>query len=169
MVKPHRLSWFIALVKGGKLLISILFLPNLDQIQSSMKQRHCVYMNAILIWNHQSYFCCAGGAPAAVISGSTNSLQCSCPRCPDHCTHYHWYHTKTSDPYTRTKRSEHDESITVEEEGQYICRSECGKGFSRFSDVHSYEGAHTHTNMLFRLSFYYCFIHIWVTLYNKVH
>ncbi len=49
MVKPHRLSWFIALVKGGKLLISILFLPNLDQLQSRMKQRHCVYMNAILI------------------------------------------------------------------------------------------------------------------------
>ncbi len=37
------------LVKGGKLLISILFMPNLDQLQSRMKQRHCVYMNAILI------------------------------------------------------------------------------------------------------------------------
>ncbi|KAF4095559.1 Fc receptor-like protein 3 [Onychostoma macrolepis] len=86
-----------------------------------------------------------GGPPAAVISASTNSLQCSCPHCPDDCTSYHWYHTLFNDSYARKKLSENDQSITAEEEGQYRCRRECGKGFSRFSNIYSYTGTHTHS------------------------
>ncbi|XP_042608238.1 uncharacterized protein LOC109087833 isoform X1 [Cyprinus carpio] len=80
-----------------------------------------------------------GGPPAAVISASTNSLQCSCPHCPDDCTSYHWYHTPLNDPYTRKKLPESDEFITVKKEGQYKCRSDCGKGFSRFSNIYNYK------------------------------
>ncbi|XP_059381182.1 uncharacterized protein LOC132116376 [Carassius carassius] len=79
-----------------------------------------------------------GGPPAAVISGSTNSLKCSCPNCPAKCTSYHWYHTPFNDPFTREKRSENDESITVEKEGLYKCRRDCGNGFSRFSNIYTY-------------------------------
>ncbi|XP_052452612.1 high affinity immunoglobulin gamma Fc receptor I [Carassius gibelio] len=80
-----------------------------------------------------------GGPPAAVISASANSLKCSCPDCPASCTSYHWYHTPFNDPFTREKRSENDESITVEKEGEYRCRRDCGNGFSRFSHVYSYK------------------------------
>uniref|UniRef100_A0A671R6R4 High affinity immunoglobulin gamma Fc receptor I-like n=1 Tax=Sinocyclocheilus anshuiensis TaxID=1608454 RepID=A0A671R6R4_9TELE len=76
--------------------------------------------------------------PAAVISASTNSLRCSCPHCPASCTSYHWYHTLFNDPYTRRKLTENDEFITVEDEGLYSCRRDCGKGFSRFSNDYSY-------------------------------
>ncbi len=103
------------------------------------------------------YFCFTGGPPAAVISGSTNSLQCSCPHCPAGCTSYHWYHTQFNDPYARRKLSEYNEYITVEDEGQYSCRRECGNGFSRFSNSYSYKGTNTQTYMLFRLSLSYCF------------
>ncbi|XP_058622179.1 uncharacterized protein LOC131533738 isoform X1 [Onychostoma macrolepis] len=89
-----------------------------------------------------------GGPPAAVISASTNSLQCSCPHCPDDCTSYHWYHTLFNDSYTRKKLSENDQSITVKEKGQYRCRRECGKGFSRFSNVYSYEAQSDPANVM---------------------
>ncbi|XP_016423536.1 uncharacterized protein LOC107752134 [Sinocyclocheilus rhinocerous] len=79
-----------------------------------------------------------GGPPAAVISVSTNSLRCSCPHCPASCTSYHWYHTLFNDPYTRRKLTENDEFITVQDEGLYSCRMDCGKGFSRFSNDYSY-------------------------------
>ncbi|XP_052452598.1 uncharacterized protein LOC128013537 isoform X1 [Carassius gibelio] len=79
-----------------------------------------------------------GGPPAAVISASANNLKCSCPDCPASCTSYHWYHTPFNDPFTREKRSENDESITIEKEGEYRCRRDCGNGFSRFSHVYSY-------------------------------
>uniref|UniRef100_A0A8C1TGI9 Ig-like domain-containing protein n=1 Tax=Cyprinus carpio TaxID=7962 RepID=A0A8C1TGI9_CYPCA len=85
-----------------------------------------------------------GGPAAAVISGSTKSLQCSCPRCPDDCTSYHWYHTLFNDPHSRRRLPENDRSITAEEEGLYSCRFDCGKGLSRFSDSYSYHGTHTH-------------------------
>ncbi|XP_059381197.1 uncharacterized protein LOC132116386 isoform X2 [Carassius carassius] len=80
-----------------------------------------------------------GGPPAAVISASTNSLKCSCPNCPANCTSYHWYHTPFNDPFTREKRSENDESITVEKEGLYKCRLDYGNGFSRFSNIYTYK------------------------------
>uniref|UniRef100_A0A8C2ESC4 Ig-like domain-containing protein n=1 Tax=Cyprinus carpio TaxID=7962 RepID=A0A8C2ESC4_CYPCA len=79
------------------------------------------------------------GPAAAVISGSTKSLQCSCPRCPDNCTSYHWYHTLFNDPHSRRRLPENDQSITAEEEGLYSCRFDCGKGLSRFSDSYSYK------------------------------
>ncbi|KTG39663.1 hypothetical protein cypCar_00036138 [Cyprinus carpio] len=85
-----------------------------------------------------------GGPAAAVISGSTKSLQCSCPRCPDNCTPCHWYHTLFNDPHSRRRLPENDRSITAEEEGLYSCRFDCGKGLSRFSDSYSYHGTHTH-------------------------
>uniref|UniRef100_A0A672PMD3 Ig-like domain-containing protein n=1 Tax=Sinocyclocheilus grahami TaxID=75366 RepID=A0A672PMD3_SINGR len=87
------------------------------------------------------------GPPAAVISASTNSLQCSCPHCPANCTSYHWYHTPFNDQFTRRNLTENDGFITVEDGGLYSCRRDCGKGFSRFSNNYSYTGAHTHTNM----------------------
>ncbi|XP_016095270.1 uncharacterized protein, partial [Sinocyclocheilus grahami] len=80
-----------------------------------------------------------GGPPAAVISVSTKSLQCSCPRCPADCTSYHWYHTLFNDPQSHRRLSENHQSITVEEEGLYSCQFDCGKGFSRFSDSYSYK------------------------------
>uniref|UniRef100_A0A8C1ILB2 Ig-like domain-containing protein n=1 Tax=Cyprinus carpio TaxID=7962 RepID=A0A8C1ILB2_CYPCA len=80
-----------------------------------------------------------GGPPAAVISESSNGLQCSCPDCPANCTSYHWYHTPLNDPFTRKKLSESNGLITVKDVGQYKCRKECGKGFSRFSNVYIYK------------------------------
>ncbi|RXN25891.1 high affinity immunoglobulin gamma Fc receptor I-like isoform X1 [Labeo rohita] len=80
------------------------------------------------------------GPPAAVISESDKTLKCSCPRCPADCTSYLWYHTPLNDPYERRKLSENDQSSTVEEEGLYSCRSDCGTGFSRFSNIYRYKG-----------------------------
>uniref|UniRef100_A0A8C1ZY00 Ig-like domain-containing protein n=1 Tax=Cyprinus carpio TaxID=7962 RepID=A0A8C1ZY00_CYPCA len=79
------------------------------------------------------------GPPPAVISASTNGLQCSCPHCPADCTSYHWYHTLFNDTHTRRKLPENDAFIIIEDEGQYKCRMECGKGFSRFSNVYIYK------------------------------
>ncbi|XP_042570746.1 high affinity immunoglobulin gamma Fc receptor I-like isoform X2 [Cyprinus carpio] len=80
-----------------------------------------------------------GGPAAAIISGSTKSLQCSCPRCPDNCMSCHWYYTLFNDPHSRRRLPENDQSITAEEEGLYSCRFDCGKGLSRFSDSYSYK------------------------------
>ncbi|XP_052452614.1 high affinity immunoglobulin gamma Fc receptor I isoform X1 [Carassius gibelio] len=79
-----------------------------------------------------------GGPPAAVISASANNLKCSCPLCPASCTSYHWYHTPFNHTYTHRKLPENDESITVEKEGEYRCRRDCGNGFSRFSNIYNY-------------------------------
>ncbi|RXN02240.1 high affinity immunoglobulin gamma Fc receptor I-like isoform X1 [Labeo rohita] len=82
-----------------------------------------------------------GGPPlATLVSESDKTLKCSCPRCPADCTSYLWYHTPLNDPYERRKLSENDQSITVEEEGLYSCRSDCGTGFSRFSNIYRYKG-----------------------------
>ncbi|KAK2870431.1 hypothetical protein Q8A67_024823 [Cirrhinus molitorella] len=80
-----------------------------------------------------------GGPPATNISGSANNLECSCSHCPAGCTSYLWYHTPFNDPYARRSLPKIGESITVEEEGLYSCRKDCGQGFSRFSDVYSYK------------------------------
>ncbi|KAL0156143.1 hypothetical protein M9458_047389, partial [Cirrhinus mrigala] len=81
------------------------------------------------------------GPPAAtVILDSHNSLRCSCPHCPANCTSYLWYHTPLNDTYERRRLSEKDQFITVEEEGQYSCRMDCGRGFSRFSNAYIYKG-----------------------------
>ncbi|XP_073686731.1 high affinity immunoglobulin gamma Fc receptor I-like [Garra rufa] len=81
-----------------------------------------------------------GGPPAAtVISESHNSLQCSCPLCPANCTSYLWYHTPLNDPFERRRLPENKKYITVEEEGLYSCRMDCGKGFSRFSNFYRYK------------------------------
>ncbi|XP_059391366.1 uncharacterized protein LOC132124365 [Carassius carassius] len=79
------------------------------------------------------------GPATAVISGSTKSLQCSCPRCPKTYTSYHWYHTLFNDQQAHRRLPESDMSITPEEEGLYSCRFDCGNGFSRFSDSYSYK------------------------------
>ncbi|XP_073686732.1 high affinity immunoglobulin gamma Fc receptor I-like [Garra rufa] len=80
------------------------------------------------------------GPPAAtVISESHKSLQCSCPLCPANCTSYLWYHALLNDPYESRRLSGNEQFITVEEEGQYSCRVDCGEGFSRFSNVYSYK------------------------------
>ncbi len=131
MVKPHRLS---CINKGGQLLISILFLPNLDQIQSSMKQRHCVYMNAILIWNHQCISHISVVQVELLLQWFQNLVTvCSVPALTVLTTaHNTTGITQNKWPIHTHKLSEHGEYITVDEEGQYICRKDCGKGFSRF-------------------------------------
>ncbi|KAL1248288.1 hypothetical protein QQF64_021606 [Cirrhinus molitorella] len=84
-----------------------------------------------------------GGPPAAaLISKSHKSLWCSCLSCPVSCTSYLWYHTLFNDPYARRRLSENDQTITIEEEGLYSCRMDCGKGFSRFSNVYNYKADH---------------------------
>ncbi|XP_050991667.1 high affinity immunoglobulin gamma Fc receptor I-like [Labeo rohita] len=85
------------------------------------------------------------GSPVAVISESGKTLTCSCLRCHPECnlethTPYLWYHTPLNDPYERSKIFENNSSITVDkEDGLYSCRVDCGKGFSRLSNIYRYK------------------------------
>ncbi|XP_077061767.1 uncharacterized protein LOC143714445 [Siphateles boraxobius] len=80
------------------------------------------------------------GPPATTVySTSPESLECFCRDCPDDCTSYYWYHTLLSDSFVRRRLPENTDIITIKEGGLFNCRIECGKGFSRFSKVYSYE------------------------------
>ncbi|XP_077075373.1 uncharacterized protein LOC143727017 [Siphateles boraxobius] len=80
------------------------------------------------------------GPPATTVyPTSPESLECFCKDCPDDCTSYYWYHTLLNDSLARRRLPENTNSITMKEEGLFSCRIECGKGFSRFSKVYSYE------------------------------
>ncbi|XP_056119699.1 high affinity immunoglobulin gamma Fc receptor I-like [Rhinichthys klamathensis goyatoka] len=89
-----------------------------------------------------------GGPPAPTVdSTSPKSLECFCRDCPSSCTSYCWYQTFLNDSFARQRLPENTQIITVEEGGLFSCRMECGKGFSRFSNIYSYKGTpkHTHT------------------------
>ncbi|XP_067234398.1 uncharacterized protein [Chanodichthys erythropterus] len=91
-------------------------------------------LNVIVI-----FVCGTGGPPAAtVIPVSTTSLQCSCKDCSADCRSYRWYRTPFDDSFARKSLSVNGQSIEMDEEGQYSCRKDCGKGFSRFSKAHDY-------------------------------
>ncbi|KAK7118826.1 hypothetical protein R3I94_022357 [Phoxinus phoxinus] len=80
------------------------------------------------------------GPPATTVdSTSSPSLRCFCRDCPDDCKTYCWYHTLLNDSFARQRLPENTHIITVEEEGLYSCRMECGRGFSRFSNIYSYK------------------------------
>ncbi|XP_052397899.1 uncharacterized protein LOC127945843 [Carassius gibelio] len=89
-----------------------------------------------------------GGPATAVISGSAESLKCSCPRCPKICTSCHWYHTLSNDQQSHTRLSENDTSITVKKEGLYSCRMYCEEGLSRLSVGYSYEAPPQTVNVM---------------------
>lgn len=78
------------------------------------------------------------GPPAANITASGDTLECSCPNCSDVCTSYYWYYTPFNDMYNRSRLSEYGETIYAREDGLYCCRMNCGKGFSRFSQLYSH-------------------------------
>ncbi|KAG1944510.1 hypothetical protein F2P79_014805 [Pimephales promelas] len=81
-----------------------------------------------------------GGPPAPTVdSTSPNRLKCLCRGCPSNCMSYRWYHTLIDDLFARRKLPENTQVITVKEGGLFSCRMECGKGFSRFSNIYSYE------------------------------
>ncbi|ROI16489.1 hypothetical protein DPX16_4523 [Anabarilius grahami] len=86
-----------------------------------------------------------GGPPAAtVIPVSTSSLRCSCKDCSADCrSSYHWYRTHLDDPFARQKFTEKGQDIDMKESGLYSCRMDCGKGFSRFSNVYHHEAQPT--------------------------
>ncbi|XP_056119708.1 uncharacterized protein LOC130097081 [Rhinichthys klamathensis goyatoka] len=81
-----------------------------------------------------------GGPPAPTVdSTSPKSLECFCRDCPSSCTSYYWYQTFLNDSFARRRLPENTHIITVEEGGLFSCRMECGKGFSRFSNIYSYK------------------------------
>ncbi|XP_048029798.1 high affinity immunoglobulin gamma Fc receptor I-like isoform X2 [Megalobrama amblycephala] len=86
-----------------------------------------------------------GGPPAATVdSTSTTSLRCSCNGCPADCTSYRWYRTPFDDSFARKSLSVNGRYIDMDKEGMYSCRMDCGKGFSRFSNVYRYKAEPTY-------------------------
>ncbi|XP_056307083.1 high affinity immunoglobulin gamma Fc receptor I [Danio aesculapii] len=87
------------------------------------------------------------GPPAANISASGNTLKCFCPKCSDNCTSYYWYYTPSNDMYSRSRLPEYRKTIKASKEGLYCCRMNCGKGFSRFSQLYSHRGQSESVNV----------------------
>ncbi|XP_706537.4 uncharacterized protein [Danio rerio] len=88
------------------------------------------------------------GPPAASITVSGHYLECSCPKCPDNCTSCYWYYTPFNDKYNRTRLPEDNPTIYLKEAGNYSCRMNCGKGFSRFSQHYRHKAQSGSGNVL---------------------
>ncbi|KAA0705056.1 hypothetical protein E1301_Tti017841 [Triplophysa tibetana] len=79
------------------------------------------------------------GPPAAsLVTNYETELECSCAACKADCSTYQWHHTSTSK--TRKRLDNTDKTLHVDEDGSYTCRADCGNGFSRFSNVHNFNG-----------------------------